>query len=73
MKKIVLLFTFMCLFVGNIPAVKALTLENRENPTSFTVKILPWDEANKVIPKKSIFTIMDVETGLHFAVKESWE
>ncbi|MBB6445349.1 hypothetical protein [Bacillus benzoevorans] len=69
MKKIVFLFTLICLLLGNITSVGALTLENKDNPTSFTVKILPWDEANKVIPKKSIFTIIDVETGLHFEVQ----
>lgn len=69
MKRIVLLFLLNCIFLGTITSVQALTLENPDNPISFTVKILPWEEANKVIPRKSIFTIMDVETGLYFNVQ----
>ncbi|MEL3971229.1 hypothetical protein AAEO50_02965 [Rossellomorea oryzaecorticis] len=36
---------------------------------SFSIEILPWNSVNKMIPKKSFFTIIDVETGLSFKVQ----
>lgn len=61
-----ILFTFITM---NMTPVRALTLENQQNSTSFTVKILPWEQVDKIIPKKSIFTIIDVETGRQFNVQ----
>ena len=69
MKTNVLLLLFSCMLLGNVISAKALTLEDSDNPISFTVKILPWEKANEVLPNKSIFTILDVETGLHFTVQ----
>jgi hypothetical protein len=36
---------------------------------SFSIEILPWNTVNKIIPNKSFFTIIDVETGLSFNVQ----
>jgi hypothetical protein len=36
---------------------------------SFSIEILPWNTVNKMIPNKSFFTIIDVETGLSFNVQ----
>ena len=69
MKTNVLLLLFSCMLLGNVISAQALTLEDSDNPISFTVKILPWEKANEVLPNKSIFTILDVETGLHFTVQ----
>ncbi|WP_071394941.1 hypothetical protein [Bacillus tuaregi] len=49
--------------------VNALTLEDQDTPNSFQIEILPWTIVNHIIPRKSIFTITDVETGLQFTVQ----
>ncbi|MBN8191364.1 hypothetical protein JI667_04310 [Bacillus sp. NTK074B] len=36
---------------------------------SFQVEILPWGQVKEIIPNKSYFTIIDVETGLSFEVQ----
>ncbi|WP_226674055.1 hypothetical protein [Rossellomorea aquimaris] len=36
---------------------------------SFQVEILPWEQVKEIIPNKSYFTIIDVETGLSFEVQ----
>lgn len=69
MKIKLICFLCTCLLFINPSFANALSLENTDNPISFTVKILPWDQADKVLPKKSIFTIMDIETGLSFEVQ----
>ena len=51
MKINALLFIFICMFLGNITSATALTIEDTDHPTSFTVKILPWEKANKVLPR----------------------
>jgi hypothetical protein len=47
----------------------AATLEDQDVPISFKVEMLPWEQADKVIPNKTIFTIIDIETGLQFKVQ----
>ncbi|WP_175989105.1 hypothetical protein [Bacillus sp. Marseille-Q1617] len=36
---------------------------------SFSIELLPWRTVNEMIPNKSFFTIIDVETGLYFNVQ----
>ncbi|WP_176716091.1 hypothetical protein [Bacillus enclensis] len=36
---------------------------------SFSVEILPWETVKELIPNKSYFTIIDVQTGLSFHVQ----
>jgi hypothetical protein len=36
---------------------------------SFSVEILPWETVKELIPNKSYFTIIDVQTGLSFDVQ----
>src|SRR4051812_12153438 len=43
--------------------------EDKDVPISFKIEMLPWEEVNKLIPKKTTFTIIDVETGLTFTVQ----
>jgi hypothetical protein len=69
MKKMMLCMILLTFTTLNMTPVQALTLKNQQNPTSFTVQILPWEQADKIIPKKSIFTIIDVETGQPFNVQ----
>lgn len=68
-KKMMLWMILLTFITMNMTPVRALTLENQQNSTSFTVKILPWEQVDKIIPKKSIFTIIDVETGRQFNVQ----
>ncbi len=43
--------------------------EDKDDPISFMVEVLPWDQVNNIMPKYTIFTIIDVETGLTFKVQ----
>ena len=43
--------------------------EDQDDPLSFMVEVLPWDQVNNIMPKYTIFTIIDVETGLSFKVQ----
>jgi hypothetical protein len=36
---------------------------------SYKIKMLPWEEVNKVLPKYSKFTVLDIETGKKFKVQ----
>lgn len=69
MKKMMLCMILLTFTTLNMTPVHALTLKSQQNPTSFTVQLLPWEQADKIIPKKSIFTIIDVETGQQFNVQ----
>lgn len=43
--------------------------EDQNQPISFMIELLPWEEVNDILPKYAIFTIIDVETGLSFNVQ----
>lgn len=62
-------FLTVLLFIPVSSRGFALTLEHDVDPTSFKVKILPWEEVDEILPKKSKFTIIDVESGLSFDVQ----
>ncbi|MFX3624475.1 MAG: hypothetical protein ACE3JP_10620 [Ectobacillus sp.] len=47
----------------------ALKWEDPDTPISFKIEMLPWDYVNTIIPNKTKFTIIDVETGLQFQVQ----
>lgn len=38
-------------------------------PFDFEVEILEWDKVNTLIPRKAIFTVIDVDTGKSFQVQ----
>jgi hypothetical protein len=40
-----------------------------ESKLSFNVEMLPWEKVNKVLPKYSKFTVIDMETGKQFRVQ----
>ncbi|MDQ0861041.1 hypothetical protein [Bacillus sp. V2I10] len=44
-------------------------LEDEDTPISFKIEMLPWEEVNEILPNKTKFTIIDVETGLQFKVQ----
>ncbi len=69
MTKVILLF-FLFLFAFHNTAI-AVTNEydEKDSPISFKVEMVPWDIVNEILPRKSFFTIIDVETGLQFRVQ----
>ncbi|CAH0298281.1 hypothetical protein [Peribacillus simplex] len=50
-------------------SVYAVKWEDEEGPISFKIEMLPWEIVNNIIPNKTIFTIIDIETGLSFKVQ----
>lgn len=61
-----LLFLFS-IFYSNVEATTEY--EEKDSPISFKVEMVPWDLVNEILPRKSFFTIIDVETGLQFRVQ----
>lgn len=70
MKKIIqfsMLFLLFATFHMKTGEANELTDEN--TPISFQIELLPWEEVNELLPNKSKFSIIDVETGLQFEVQ----
>ncbi|USK60795.1 hypothetical protein [Peribacillus asahii] len=65
---LLLLIVFM-LTLACTPSVYAMKWEDEDTPISFKIEMLPWEEVNKLIPNKTKFTIIDVETGQRFNVQ----
>lgn len=42
---------------------------NEEYPLDFHIEMLHWEKVNKILPRYSIFTVIDVETGKSFRVQ----
>jgi hypothetical protein len=47
----------------------ATTVENPPSPISFQIDIQDWDSVDDSLPRKSIFTVIDVESGKSFDVQ----
>ena len=80
MRKVIAIFTLILLFIGSLslaktyaaeeqPSVIPTDWEDEYSPLSFQVQILPWDMVKILLPNRSYFTIIDVETGLSFRVQ----
>lgn len=67
-KAILLFFLFLFSFHNTAIAVTS-EYEEKDSPLSFKVEMVPWDIVNEILPRKSFFTIIDVETGLQFRVQ----
>ncbi|MBS4190883.1 hypothetical protein KHA94_11885 [Bacillus sp. FJAT-49705] len=61
--KSVIVCILLCLFVNNTN-----TLANNDQ-IGIQVEMIPWENVNKILPKYSKFTVMDVETGKKFQVQ----
>ncbi|KKI94182.1 hypothetical protein WQ54_00215 [Bacillus sp. SA1-12] len=61
------LFIFMNCFWNEF--TYAASNENRQTPISFQITLQNWEAVNKILPRKSIFTVIDVETGKSFDVQ----
>lgn len=44
-------------------------LKDSDTPISFKIEMLNWDDVNKIIPNRTKFSVIDVETGLYFNVQ----
>jgi hypothetical protein len=60
---------FVLLFVSAVMFTVCPTKAGPPVTISFCPENLPWEEVQKIIPNKSFFTVIDVETGLHFQVQ----
>jgi hypothetical protein len=47
----------------------ASTLENPPSPISFQIDMQNWDSIDELLPRKSTFTVIDVESGKSFEVQ----
>lgn len=65
--KILTVILILCCIIPH-PAY-ALKWEDDDTPISFKIELLSWDYVDKIIPNKTKFTIIDVETGLYFNVQ----
>ena len=65
---ILLIVNFIFTSIANHSAY-ASTWEDEDGPISFKIEMLPWETVNNIIPNKTMFTIIDVETGLAFQVQ----
>lgn len=64
------LFTIILILSCTIPQFTyAQKWEDSDSPISFKIEMLAWDDANKIIPNKAKFSVIDVETGLYFHVQ----
>ncbi|MFC3885763.1 hypothetical protein ACFOU2_20715 [Bacillus songklensis] len=63
-----LIFVFVLAFC-RIHLAYAAELEDEDLPISFKIEMLPWDKVDKIIPNKTKFTIIDMETGKKFDVQ----
>ncbi|MBM7691448.1 hypothetical protein JOC77_000853 [Peribacillus deserti] len=70
-RKIFSQFIVICIFIftGQYLAHASSEWQDPNVPISFKLKVLPWNEARTIIPRKSIFTLIDVQTGLQFKVQ----
>jgi len=46
-----------------------LPKEDSNDPISFNIEMLNWEEVNEILPKYSKFDVIDVETGMRFSVQ----
>jgi hypothetical protein len=65
---VLILFVVLWIFPMNTLA-NEVHYEDNDIPISFMIKVLPWEIANQILPNGTIFTVIDVETGLQFRVQ----
>ncbi|MGM0844691.1 MAG: hypothetical protein ACQEUT_06910 [Bacillota bacterium] len=66
MKKLaVILFIMSFCLIMHTPKLKGVTFANID----FYIEMTPWGKVDKVLPRNSIFTVIDIETGKRFTVQ----
>lgn len=69
-KKLLLIPLLVSLTITTVGAnVHATANKDGYSPISFDLQLLSWEQMNPIIPKFSVFTIIDVESGKHFQVQ----
>ncbi len=69
MTKVILLFFLFFFSTHQFAACATTKFDEKDSPLSFKIEMVPWDTVNEILPRKSFFTIIDVETGLYFRVQ----
>nr|WP_193224377.1 hypothetical protein [Bacillus sp. B1-b2] len=70
LKKLLLIPLLVSLTITTVGAnVHATANKDGYSPISFDLQLLSWEQMNPIIPKFSVFTIIDVESGKHFQVQ----
>jgi len=71
MKKLVgVMLAFLFIPLNAFPTYADEELEKGDGHVgSFTVELSPWEDVDKLIPRYSKFTVIDVDTGLRFNVQ----
>jgi hypothetical protein len=65
----ILILSVVLLIVPMISLANEVHYEDHDTPISFMIEVLPWEIANQILPNGTIFTVIDVETGLQFRVQ----
>ena len=60
---------FIAFLLVLFPFIYDSDVQAAENMVGHQIEMLPWEEVNKILPKFSKFTVMDVETGKKFKVQ----
>ncbi|RBW68051.1 hypothetical protein DS031_18860 [Bacillus taeanensis] len=50
-------------------SVGASSAAEKRFPISFMVEMLPWEVVDQLLPRKAVFQVVDLETGLQFTVQ----
>ncbi|MBS4173042.1 hypothetical protein [Bacillus sp. FJAT-49736] len=69
MKQNVFIILLLFLFTGFWSTSTYATTNNNENLVDFQIEMLDWKKVNKIIPRYSKFTVIDVETRKSFRVQ----
>ncbi|WP_088011722.1 hypothetical protein [Gottfriedia acidiceleris] len=70
MKKVFFIVTILCLsLLSLVEHTYATTNQPCPSPISFQIEIENWETVNKLLPKYSFFTVIDVESGKSFNVQ----
>lgn len=60
--KIIIMAIVLLSITGN-------TIEARKSPKTEQIKMTQWEDVNKILPRYSKFTVVDLETGMNFRVQ----
>jgi hypothetical protein len=69
-QSIVMMLSLSLLLTMMTYELAAASNEAKERvPISFMVEMLPWEIVDQLLPRKSVFQVVDLETGLQFKVQ----
>ncbi|MEK5443631.1 hypothetical protein [Fredinandcohnia sp. FSL W7-1320] len=69
LKIYVLILTIFLLVLPQKTFANDVFYDDNDSPISLMIEVLPWEIANRILPKGKVFTVIDVETGLLFSVQ----